>query len=115
MTEETRRFVRPLTFHIEHVIAKQHLGSDDDSNLALACDKCNLHKGTNLTTINQRTGEVVELYNPRTDNWAEHFAMEGPDIVGLTDIGIESARLLQMNSTQRIALRRRLIKLGAMP
>jgi 5-methylcytosine-specific restriction endonuclease McrA len=26
-----------LTFHVEHVIAKQHGGRDDLSNLALAC------------------------------------------------------------------------------
>ncbi len=25
------------THHIEHIVAKQHLGSDDLSNLALAC------------------------------------------------------------------------------
>ena len=25
------------THHIEHIVAKQHLGSDDPSNLALAC------------------------------------------------------------------------------
>ena len=31
-------------FHIEHLIARQHGGSDDASNLALACHHCNLHK-----------------------------------------------------------------------
>jgi 5-methylcytosine-specific restriction endonuclease McrA len=34
-----------LRFHIEHVIPRQHGGSDDADNLALACPDCNLRKG----------------------------------------------------------------------
>ena len=40
-----------LTFHVEHIVAKQHRGSDDVDNLALACHRCNLRKGPNLTGI----------------------------------------------------------------
>ena len=29
-------------FHVEHIIAKQHGGIDDASNLALSCHHCNL-------------------------------------------------------------------------
>ena len=29
------------TFHVEHIIAKQHVVDDAPSNLALACDRCN--------------------------------------------------------------------------
>jgi 5-methylcytosine-specific restriction endonuclease McrA len=35
----------PGLFVIEHVIARQHGGGDDLSNLAYASDRCNLHKG----------------------------------------------------------------------
>ena len=48
-----------LTHHVEHVVAKQHGGSDDADNLALACHRCNLQKGPNLTGIDPLTGEVV--------------------------------------------------------
>src|SRR6266436_4526255 len=34
-----------LTFHVEHIIAKQHGGSDDADNLCLACSECNWPKG----------------------------------------------------------------------
>jgi hypothetical protein len=34
-----------FTFHIEHVIAKQHGGMDVPSNLALAYHQDSLHKG----------------------------------------------------------------------
>ncbi|MBL8214476.1 MAG: HNH endonuclease [Bryobacterales bacterium] len=30
-----------IPFHLEHVVAKQHGGSDDPAGLALACDRCN--------------------------------------------------------------------------
>src|SRR5437867_825446 len=33
------------TFHIEHIIARQHGGDDSEGNLCLACSSCNLHKG----------------------------------------------------------------------
>ncbi len=35
------------SLHVEHIAAKQHGGTDDPSNLALACIHCNLHKGPN--------------------------------------------------------------------
>ena len=33
-----------LRFHIEHIVARQHGGSDESSNLALACPECNLQR-----------------------------------------------------------------------
>jgi 5-methylcytosine-specific restriction endonuclease McrA len=51
-----------LTHHIEHVIPRQHGGTDDAGNLALACHRCNLRKGPNLTGIDLITGEIVLLF-----------------------------------------------------
>ncbi|MGV3664186.1 MAG: HNH endonuclease [Prosthecobacter sp.] len=45
-----------LRFHVEHVIASQHGGSDDDENLARSCPDCNWHKGTNLTGLDPDSG-----------------------------------------------------------
>jgi len=58
-----------ITFHVEHIVAQQHQRDDHPSNLALACDRCNLHKGPNLTSIDPETGQVVRLFHPRTDDW----------------------------------------------
>lgn len=103
-----------LTFHIEHVIASQHQQNDDPSNLALACNRCNLHKGTNLVTIDEQTGERVDLFNPRTESWDDHFQFIGAEIVGLTQTGRATVRLLNMNSERRLLLRKRLLAEGAM-
>src|SRR5438270_1501745 len=53
-----------LTHHIEHIISRQHGGSDDHGNLALACHRCNRSKGPNLTGIDPSTAEIVPLFNP---------------------------------------------------
>src|SRR5689334_7546003 len=70
-----------LTFHIEHIRARQHRGSADPRNLALACPECNCHKGTNLTGIDPDTGKVSRLFHPRRDRWENHFVREGARIV----------------------------------
>lgn len=101
-----------LTFHVEHVIASQHLRDDSPSNLALACDRCNLHKGTNLSSIDPDTGEQVGLFNPRAQAWDDHFGLVGAEIVGLSPIGRATVRLLNMNSERRLLLRKQLIEEG---
>jgi 5-methylcytosine-specific restriction endonuclease McrA len=102
------------TFHVEHIFALQHLPHDADAldNLALACHQCNLHKGTNLTSIDPATGLVAPLYHPRRDNWQDHFAIEGAAIVGVTAIGRATAQLLQFNTHRRLELREGLIAEG---
>jgi hypothetical protein len=101
-----------LRFHIEHVLAKQHGGTDDVENLALACPECNLHKGTNLTGIDPDTSEVTQLFHPRRDRWEEHFARDGARVVGKTPIGRTTAWLLEMNTGERLRWRELLIRSG---
>lgn len=93
------------TFHVEHIIASKHGGGDDSSNLALACNRCNAHKGPNLTGIDPETGEVVRLFNPRADSWEEHFYESEAIIIGLTAIGRTTVRVLNMNEERRVRLR----------
>jgi len=92
-------------YHIEHIIARQHGGSDERDNLAFSCHHCNFIKGPNLTSIDPDTGDVVELINPRKQNWKEHFRYDSGRIVGLTDTGRTTVFLLQMNAPHRVELR----------
>ena len=93
-----------LTFHIEHIVARQHGGSDHESNLCVACHWCNLHKGPNLTTLVQ--GELVVLFHPRTQDWKLHFEIRGDRVAGLTPVGIGTVELLNRNDEDRCELRR---------
>ena len=104
-----------LTHHIEHIVAKQHGGSDQVDNLALACHRCNLHKGPNLTGIDPQSGEVAALFNPRREAWPDHFSFDGEWIRGLTSTGRATVQVLAMNDPRRRELRREIAKHGNFP
>jgi 5-methylcytosine-specific restriction endonuclease McrA len=94
-----------ISFHIEHIVSRQHGGTDEPATLALACDRCNAYKGPNLTSIDPDTKTVVSLFNPREDIWSDHFAIRGGRMTGLTPKGRATVRLLNMNAPRRVELR----------
>ena len=96
-----------LTFHVDHIVAKQHVDKvvDEPPFLCLACNRCNAYKGTNLSSIDPVTSEQVPLYHPRNDAWKDHFLLRGGEIVGITPTGRATVRLLNMNAPQRVELR----------
>jgi hypothetical protein len=104
-----------LPFQIEHIIAKQHGGTDAHENLALACVPCNLHKGTNLSGIDPRTGKVVRLYDPRRQDWKRHFRWNGAVLEGKTQTGRATVQVLRINLPIRVALRQSLIEIEEFP
>jgi hypothetical protein len=97
------------SFHADHIIARQHGGESGPQNLALACLHCNQHKGPNIAGRNPETGEVVELFHPRRDRWADHFEWSGADLMGKTAVGRATIQVLAINDpgfrAVRIALR----------
>jgi hypothetical protein len=101
--------------HVEHIIAKQHLGRDDPSNLALACIHCNSHKGPNLTGIDPDSSLIAPLFNPRLDRWQDHFTMRGAFIVGISPTGRTTVYVLAMNARHRLNVRAELIAQGLFP
>ena len=103
---QTHQEDSPLAaLHIEHIRPIKHGGTDDESNLGLACIDCNLHKGPNLTGIDPLTDAVTQLFHPRQQRWDDHFCREGIHIVGQTEIGRTTIRVLCMNSDEQLELR----------
>lgn len=100
---------------IDHVIADKHGGPTTEENLALSCLFCNRRKGSDLSSIDPETGNIVNLFNPRTDTWAEHFVIDGVQILGLSPTGRATVALLQLNAAQRLTERRELKKAGRFP
>jgi hypothetical protein len=99
-------------FHVEHIVAKQHGGGNQKDNLCWACSRCNLNKGPNLSSVDRTNGASVQLFNPRTQSWHEHFSIAKGRIVGSTPARRATAQLLQMNDERRVELRRDLIDRG---
>ena len=56
---------------IEHIIPLAKGGSDDESNLWLACPLCNGHKSDKNAAIDPDTGQVVPLFHPGRQVWSE--------------------------------------------
>src|SRR5438046_3753589 len=61
------------TFHVEHVVPCSRGGDSDPKNLAWACPGCNLKKSDRTEAIDTEADELVSLFHPRKENWAEHF------------------------------------------
>jgi hypothetical protein len=58
------------------------------------------------------SGELVPLFHPRRDRWAEHFLFRGVHIEGLTSIGRATVDVLAMNDARRLELRSELLAHG---
>ena len=93
------------TLHIEHIIPRKHHGPSDESNLALACVDCNLHKSSNLSGLDPETKELTPLFHPRKQEWDEHFEWQGIHIIGKTAVGRTTIDVLCMNSEEQLLLR----------
>ena len=100
---------------LDHILSLKHAGSSTADNLAYACVLCNRHKGTDVASVEPRTGKVFRLFHPRQDRWSDHFQLVGEFIEPSTEIGEVTVRLLRLNAAERIAERRILQALGRYP
>lgn len=101
-----------LRFQVDHVVAEKHRGPTSLDNLSWACYRCNSHKGPNLAGIDDRTGAMERLFNPRTDIWNDHFRWAGPKLCGKTPQGRTTINVLCINRPDTLLLRRSLIAEG---
>ena len=96
------------THEIDHIIAVKHGGQTLSENLALSCLPCNRHKGSDFATLDPNNGEIIRLFNPRLQVWDEHFTLKNGEIIGITDIGQATSRLLMFNTSSRMRSRQSL-------
>ena len=97
---------------VDHIRAEKHGGLTVLENLCLSCFDCNHFKVSDLSSIDPLTDEVVTLYHPRRDVWADHFRLNGVQIEGRTPAGRVTVKLLQMNTAERILERSLLMRSG---
>ena len=104
-----------LGCELDHVVSEKHDGRTTSENLAYACFCCNRHKGSDVASIEPESGELVRLFNPRTDLGSEHFRLQGGRIEWRTPIGEATVRLLGFNLLERILEREVLRAEGKYP
>lgn len=91
-----------FTFPIDHIISVKHGGETTANNLAYACPFCNSFKGSDIGTILLPNRTFIRLFNPRIDNWSDHFDMENHVIYSKTTIGEATIKILKLNDVDRI-------------
>jgi hypothetical protein len=96
----------------DHIIGEQHGGDTSLNNLAYACFRCNRYKGPNIATRDPLTSGLIPLFNPRIEQWSDHFQLDGAVIVPLTPVGRGTVLLLRFNDEPRVLLRAELIRQG---
>lgn len=96
----TSRRVIGMPLVVDHIHPKALGGDDSSDNLCAACYRCNEYKGAKTHDSDPATGELVPLFNPRTQVWSEHFAWAngGTHIVGLTPTGRATVLALRLNN-----------------
>lgn len=89
----------PSHFTIDHIIPRSLGGSDDGANLALACRRCNERRYNFVAGIDPETQEIVPIFNPRQQQWQEHFIWveKGVVIEGISSVGRATCTRLDLN------------------
>ena len=99
---------------VDHIIPEARDGITTLDNLALCCRSCNLHKYVKIDAVDPITGEMTSLFNPRGQNWREHFTLDRDTgtIQGVTPAGRATEKALVLNSPHAVTTRQLLIRLG---
>ena len=104
------------TFHVDHVLPRAHGGPTELANLALACVTCSLRKSARTSAVDPKTGNTVALFNPRTDDWSDHFTFTVTwKVRGRTQTGRATIEALGMNRSAIVMIRRELVLLKRFP
>jgi HNH endonuclease len=88
---------------VDH-LQPQSLGGDDSlDNLALACRRCNERRYNFMTGIDPKTQTEISLFNPRQQNWSDHFiwSVDCLRIIGTTATGRATCNRLDLNDERR--------------
>lgn len=109
---EVDSFIR---YQSDHIISRKHGGPTALSNLAHTCPLCNNAKGSDLATILEDDEKLIRLFHPRKDHWFDHFEVINGQILGKTDIGEATVKLLKFNDLERIMERMDLIEAKLFP
>jgi hypothetical protein len=106
-----------MSLTLDHLIPQSAGGPTIEENLWLACHQCNSFKGTQTHATDPVTDTVVPLFNPRQQDWPEHFAWneEGTEIIGITPCGRATVLALKLNAPEIVVTRRMWVSAGWWP
>lgn len=106
-----------IQLHVEHILPEAAGGETVLENLWLACSECNNHKGAQVDAVDPHSNERVALFNPRLQQWTEHFrwSEDGAQIIGISATGRATVTALDLNQPFMLIARRRWVLVGWHP
>ncbi|MYD11644.1 MAG: HNH endonuclease [Chloroflexi bacterium] len=102
---------------IDHIIPLTQKGETSPSNLSFSCVGCNLFKRDFVAAIDPESGAETALFNPRTQNWKDHFCWDDDktSLIGLSAVGRATVSRLRINRRGAVRARRRWVDAGLHP
>ena len=107
----------PESHEYEHIIPSIQGGKSVFLNIAKACRGCNNIKSISIAGLDPETNQIVRLFNPRKDNWKDHFKWSADflKMIGLTPIGRATIIRLKTNRQELMNLRKVTLNKGHPP
>lgn len=102
---------------IDHIKPLAKGGFNTEDNLCLACELCNQCKWTQTEGFDTESSKLVSLFNPRNQEWNEHFTwnLEGTEIIGITACGRATVVALRLNNNLAMIVRSNWVQAGWHP
>jgi hypothetical protein len=104
----TPQTIVSMPLEIEHLQPIAEGGTDDEENLWLACCNCNGFKHAKTLAVDPQTGVETPLFNPRRQNWNDHFEFSEnrTRIIGKTECGRATVAAMKLNFELAVKARR---------
>ena len=92
---------------VDHIVPRARGGQTTLDNLCLACAACNGFKLDQIEALDPESGQVVRLFHPRQQVWADHFSWNEDEtcLIGRTATGRATIEALKMNRALIVAAR----------
>lgn len=114
---QTAESLTVAIFEIEHIVPQVNGGETVFNNLCLSCPTCNRYKAVRQSAVDPQTNEIVPLFHPQQEQWADHFTWNdgNTELIGLTPTGRATIVTLKMNRPQLVRVRHMWVKMGDHP
>jgi hypothetical protein len=86
-------------FTVDHIVPESRRGGSRFGNLCWCCFWCNTFKQARTVSVDPHSGKTFPLFNPRVDNWQDHFrwSHDSTRIIGRTPVGRATLKALRLN------------------
>jgi hypothetical protein len=106
---------QPIFYPVTNEAYERQIATDRCSEPGARLLRLQPIQGVRHRSVDPDDGRLTPLFNPRTEDWAEHFQADAGRVVPIIPVGRVTLVLLQINLTLRVEVRDELTRLGRWP